>query len=272
MIYQIRCSSFKELTSSNKGTIINSANNDVSVENCLFFKVSSSSYPGCIYVTGGSIEVKSCYSFFCYAGGDDDKFSKVCHAASSKATFSQYSALFCGPLTTSNGDSVNVFQDTLADIIFYNASKCYGTLGSSSLSLAHHKEGTIVKYLNSDSGIDHNSFEIWESSIDCNVYFSNFINSTKNTDRMLHINSYCYFHTCSFTMTHSVFNGNLAVLHFENCTTDEPVNSVQLTETKSPTIAFIVRNSIGCNACTKKVKENHIILIDSLVLLLNIIS
>lgn len=254
------CSLFKNLSSNKKGTILSVSGSDVKICKCKFNNIYSSSFPGCIFINEGSILMINCLFNTCHAYGDDNAYSKTCHIISSTAIFKHFSSVFCGPSTSSLGDSANAFEETYFKVNFYNASHCYGNRGSSSLLLVLYKEGSEIRYLNSESGIDYDSFETRTSDVSLNVYFSNFVNTTRNAAFSLSFRSPTYFFGCSFILMHSTFCSEPHKMFLTNCTSDKQASTYKLTTDLSQRVSFIVKINFYCRTRERMVyMKNYLV-------------
>ena len=172
-----------------------------------------------------------CSFELCRASGGNDHFGNTFYCNENPCTLSNLCALSCFDRTSvSTGDSVFVsVKPTLYSAKEINATKCLSKDGSSSISVEWSTaDETTIKYLNAVSGVDHNSLETWDSN-NMQVYFTNIINSTENTNCVINNHVQITLTNCCFVLTHSTFSSNAAVT-FYNCSCDNTMNNAKLTK------------------------------------------
>ena len=220
MTATLKCDIFENIASSNKGSILNVNKIDVKIFLCKFNKITSRTFPGSFYATYCNFTIDKSIFVTCYAAGSNEYYGRISYVVNSIVNASQFSAVECGPSVSGLGDSLNAFHYSDVVIDEYNASKCYGVDGSSSVSILHQTKEARIKHLNNVDGIDWNSFEIYHGSHNSYIDNSNFINSTKNSVTCLHTSFNSYFRSCCFFLVHSKFCYNPNTVFLEECTTD----------------------------------------------------
>ena len=188
----IFCSNFQKINSNSKGVIISSNQGEIDVEYSKFIEITSSSFPGVLYSNNcDKITLKKSTYSLCYATGNNLNYGRILYAYTTKIIANNIAAEYCSPKTSNVGDStIATSFCTIDQFSFVNFSFCYGSDGSSSVSLNNNKEDSVLSYLNIMNGIDHNSFESLNSDESCQIIleFSNIINSTYNFDASLNCN------------------------------------------------------------------------------------
>ena len=135
MTFNILCSTFLNLQSNENGTILRIKEGKVLFSNNYVFSVSSTTYPGCIYVNNlDSFDLSKTTFSQCY-GDCQNKDDHPANVLSSEtieiSTINDISAYQCSPYQTKYADSVFYLYNQTTFIQSCNTSFCYGQLGSS---------------------------------------------------------------------------------------------------------------------------------------------
>ena len=272
MTATLKCDIFENIASSNKGSILNVNKIDVKIFLCKFNKITSSTTPGSFYASYCNFTIDKSIFVTCYASGSNRYYGRISYILYSNVSVSKFSAVECAPSVASNGDSVNVFYYSDVIIDEYNTSKCYGADGSSSVSILYQTKEAMIKNLNNVDGIDWNSFEITDGSLDSYIDDSNFINSTKNSVTCLYTSFNCYFKSCCFFLVHSKFCYNSNTIFLEECTTDAEKSGFTFKTIVSQTTFTMKIKEPTCkiqNVCTIKVcrQQTHLLLLYLIIML-----
>ena len=246
---QVRCSLFQKLTSKSGGTVSNVDSSDIAFLNCRFINVTSSAAPGCFRINNGSICIKRCYFRECSATGGNACYGRISHVTYSTLSIVHFSAIRCGTVASNVGDSVNVIYNNNNVIIEnYNTSYCYGTDGSSFISLKYNVQISSLKNINNADNIDWNTCEFYYNEQESTVEKGNFINSSKNTHYCLQIDEKATFNNCCFFNTFSTFCLNANYLTFNNCISDKEQSGLTfITITSKPNFVIIIKEIRLCN-------------------------
>ena len=199
----IICSSFEEIQTQNNGSILSVFNlNHVEFSNNFVFKVSSTTFPGCLYVTNTNL-LKVTHNSFqsCFSSGGNAHFGQVLLSLSTNVICSHITASSCSPSSTEYGDSLFRDESSTLDADQINISYSYDeAIGSSSFSLNQNNDHTNMKFLNVAHTFSFTSLEITSTMNDgckCLCQLSNFIN-TSNNRNVLSIGYETIIDTCVF--------------------------------------------------------------------------
>ena len=249
MSSKVRCSLFQKLKSNSGGTVSNVNSSDIAFLNCRFIGVTSSTVPGCFRINSGSLCIKCCYFRECSATGGDGCHGRISLVTYSTLSIVHFSAIMCGTVANNVGDSVNAIHSNYKVLIEnYNTSYCYGTDGSSFISLLSNEQISPLKNINNADNIDWNTCEFYHNKQESTVENSNFINSSKNTNYFLQINEKATFNNCCFFKTFSVFCLNANYLTFNNCISDKEQSGLTFITIKSePDFVIIIKDIRLCN-------------------------
>jgi hypothetical protein len=254
MIRLLKCVTFKNIAVTYGAAIANISNGGITLLNCKFEEISSNSFPGSFRVTDSYFTVNNCYFSDCSASGANECYGRIAYVTNSNVSVEHFSAIRCSTRAYSAGDSVNAFHSSDISISDYNTSLCYGTDGSSTVSIYSPFKVFTIKNINSADCIDWNVYEYYFSAYESFIEYSNYINSTKNSNYFLQINCKTTFRSCSFFNTHSVFCIRKDVLTFINCYSDNTQSGCIITSC-NPNFTVLIKLPISCSVLRRNAKK-----------------
>ena len=217
----ITCSTFKDISTSAKGSIFsfNFTVQNIEVKSCLFINISSTSNPGCFYIEDSSVKVIKCGFDSCYASNQERKYGNAyyCERCS---PFIEYSyTISCSPTTAVSGDSaIALVRSKEIHVSYINSSKCCGTRGSSSVTIAYSTlDSYSLSYLLIKDPNDWMAIETWHTK-ESHISYAIVINDKSegfiinNQDTSLSTLS-----NCTFTKPYKKLAYDIKLLKFNNC-------------------------------------------------------
>ena len=233
--FLIKCTKFISLTSSNQGTVcnFNKATIPIEITNCIFINITSSSYPGSIYVFASDILIKFCSIEYCHSCGGNAKFGNFASFYESTVELNTVDFTYSSFSTSSTytGDSITHWEKCYtSNTKLINTSCCYGNEGSSLLSCYSPVEEEVVYlYMNNIDSIDYCSLDVYIGQYST-VKYINFINTSKNTKNVINNDGVSMtVISCVFTNIingMNVFYSNQITI--ENCTADKAINNFDI--------------------------------------------
>ena len=228
----ISCSSFRDITTSSKGSIFSYSNAHVHVDRCSFINVASTSFPACFYVENSTTIVTRCTFSSCYAIGGESCYGNAYYCYQSSCTVSFSHTESCAPMKAQTGDStIALRKSTMIDINFLNSSNSFGNSGAASITFRESQcEQINVHYLTVTNAHEYCAIEMSATKI-TNIFYANFINSTSCDQDVIHNNGVdgVYVSHGVFINPHDSISFDPNTIHFEDCYS----NNVQ-----------------GCTSCT----------------------
>ena len=206
-------------------------------------------------MNNAKLQLNNCQFAFCQASGLNRNYGRILYALSSSSEVQEISAFQCASSNTSVGDSVFHFAESQIEMKLFNSSYCYGSDGSASFSAGAPKSLVISFIIASDS-CDHNSFEIFESTIHSTVSYLNLINTSMNFVSVLNIDpsdsatlKYCFF--SEMKSKFNTFDCNIVMMY---CKADEPINGYDVDIASSPGVTFVVAVQLNTlqQLCTRQ--------------------
>ena len=259
----IICSSFEEIQTQNNGSILSVFNlNHVEFSNNFVFKVSSTTFPGCLYVTNTNL-LKVTHNSFqsCFSSGGNAHFGQVLLSLSTNVICSHITASSCSPSSTEYGDSLFRDESSTLDADQINISYSYDeAIGSSSFSLNQNNDHTNMKFLNVAHTFSFTSLEITSTMNDgckCLCQLSNFIN-TSNNRNVLSIGYETIIDTCVF-IEHFPINVTRYPQYttLKNCVSDTQTKDISISYRENPTtLNFHINSKNKCKLITYYQKCN----------------
>ena len=156
------------------------------------------------------------------------------------------SAYLCGPNPTTNGDSLYHLHNGTFIIKEFNSTSNHASyIGGCGGAIINSEQDSFISFMTIALGTDHNMFEIW-SSLNQNIFYSNFVRNTINTNMFWMPDTAVTLKSCSF-----YGNGNLAIvgtLDFIGCFGDFSRTGITLTAT---TLQNVIGFHNNCNIASE---------------------
>ena len=197
----ISCSSFRDITTSSKGSIFSYSNAHVHIDRCSFINVISTSFPACFYVENSTTIVTRCTFSSCHAIGGESCYGNAyyCYRCSN-TLFLSYTEK-CSNSYDETGDStIALLSSTFIHAENINSTSSYGHDGAASITCRDSSCDNIeMSYLTITNPCEHNAIELADTKT-TKISHANIINGNMCSSVMI-LNVRCEF----VTIIHSVF-------------------------------------------------------------------
>ena len=234
IIANISCASFREISTSSKGSVFSYNSTNVSIDKCSFTKVLSTSFPACFYIYKSSAKITKCTFSYCnsynvpHSNTTTNRYygnAFLCECCNNIIQMTY--TLSCATESSLSGDSAIVLYESQSISVSYiNSSKCVGSSGSASLTTMNSNCANIhMSFLTVTDSADYCAVEI-ERSQNPVISYANIINS-KSCKRCMINNLQTQQAQISYgnfiNPTNIMFETPENII-FDNCTSNEQEN------------------------------------------------
>ena len=176
---KIRCSSFKNISTMEKGSVFSVSNSNVIVDRCMFSYIQTTQQGACFYANSSNCLIKECTFSSCHALNGEANFGNAYYLEKCNCHVSLSFTIYCAPSDEMCGDSaIAVIYSTGVYLEYLNSSYSYGKSGA---ALVTYRESSCTNcYISHFTILNSNEYTALEISMTENSYVSygNFVNTS----------------------------------------------------------------------------------------------